>query len=337
MSNQNNWIEPKLKPFEAITPAPIPKQRQRKIKLRTGKKCIEDAENQPPIIDLIPGVWNFGQFAIIAGDTGAGKSLYAMHEAFRIAAEHVVLYYDFELSDRQFEKRYKNVNIPENFIIAKFDPESLDFDFSFEDIAADIQETGAKVVIIDNLTALSLRTTADADAAIKVCRGLKELQIKQGTSTLILAHVPKIAPGTPLNVNHLAGSKNLANFADGITFIGKSCDGESIRYVKTVKNRDGETPGVWAFQIVDPGGNLHYNYLGHCEESDHLQPNANEIFKADAIEKRAQGKSYREIEKELYFEHGKKVSYVTIKNWNDATKLNGNEFLQNEHSELPFD
>lgn len=328
----NPWIE------QPISPTP-PKQsppKQDKILLRTAGQTFIDAQSLPPIEPLIDGIWNVGGFAILAGDTGAGKSLFAVFEAFRIAKDRTALYFDFELSDRQFERRYKNADIPENFIYGKFDPKSLDYDFGFDDIAAAVEKTGADCVIIDNVTALSLRSTVDADAAIQVCRGLKELQIKNHLSILVLAHVPKIAPGTPLNVNHLAGSKNLANFADTITFIGKSCDGASIRYVKTVKNRDAEAPGVWAFQIVDPGGNLHYKYLGHCQESDHLAPNPNEVLKAEAIQKRTDGKSLRQIEKELFFEKGTKVSHQTIKHWTGApAPVNGHNLLIDE-PETPY-
>jgi predicted ATP-dependent serine protease len=289
----------------------------KKLLIRTGRQTIIDAMNQPEITPLIPGAWNVGEFSILAGDTAAGKSLFAMQESFRIALERKVLYFDFELTDKQFQKRYHNTPMPDNFFHVKFSPATLDFNFGFDDVQNAIDETGADTIVLDNISALSMRSTADADVAISICRGLKELQIKNGTSSLVLAHVPKIPQGTPLNVNHLAGSKHLANFADAITFIGKSCDGESTRYVKNVKNRSGEPPAVYAISISDPGGRLHYQFLGLCEEADHLQPNASDMLKSNAIEKRHDGKSLREIQKELFFEYGGKVSHQTIKNWTD--------------------
>jgi hypothetical protein len=302
--------------FKQATPQP------KKLLIRTGKQTIIDAMNQPEIIPLIPGAWNVGEFGILCGDTGVGKSLFAMQESFKIAVERKVLYFDFELTDRQFQKRYHNTQMPDRFFYVKYNPETLDFSFSFEDIQNAIDETGANTIVLDNVSALSMRSTADADVAISICRGLKELQIKNGTSSLVLAHVPKIPQGTPLNVNHLAGSKHLANFADSITFIGKSCDGESVRYIKNVKNRSGEPPSVYAISITDPGGRLHYQFLGLCEEADHLQPNVGDMLKSNAIEKRHDGKSLREIQKELFFECGEKVSHQTIKNWTDEP-ING--------------
>lgn len=314
MNKSNIWID-----NQATVNKP---EKLSKLLIRNATQTINDAMNLPEIEPLITGIWNVGEFAILAGDTGAGKSLFAMQEAFRIGAERKVLYFDFELSDRQFHKRYHNTPMPDGFLYAKIDPAALDFNFSFEDVRQAIDDTGANCIVVDNVSALSLKNTADADAAISVCRGLKELQIKFNVSSLVLAHVPKIAQGTPLNINHLAGSKHLANFADAVTFVGKSFDGKNTRYIKTVKSRDSELPEVYAITISDPGGQLHYKYIGHCNEADHLQPNASEVLKGTAIAKRNDGKSLRQVQKELYFEHGQKVSHVAIKQWTDTT-VNG--------------
>ncbi len=311
-------------PVNTTAPVRMAPQPQRKTLLRTAAQTMEDAAKLPPLQPLISGIWNVGGFGILAGDTGAGKSLFATSEAFRIAQTRPIIYYDFELSDRQFQSRYENTHIPENFIYAKYDPQTIDFAFSFEDVKADLSTTGAATVVIDNVSALHLKNTVDPDAALSICRGLKQLQISDKISVLVLAHVPKIAPGTPLNINHLAGSKALANFADNVTFIGKSTQGADIRYIKTVKNRDGELPSVFAISISNPGGGrLGWTYLGLCDESEHLQENLRDVLKDDVMSKRNEGKSLRDIQKEIYFDKGEKLSHMTIKRWAE-TPVNGN-------------
>lgn len=295
-----------------------PQPKQRKTRIRTFNQVKNDAQNEPEIIPLIPGFWNRGEVAIFAGDAGSGKSLYSVSEAAKIAQDHKILYYDFELSDRQIEKRYLNKTFNDNLLRVDYDPEALDYTFNFEDIEQDLQATGAKIIIIDNITALSLKNTVDPDAALKVLRGLKMLQIKHRVSSLVLAHTPKIAPNTPLTMNHLAGSKHLSNFADSIFFIGRSTQGKEIRYLKQVKNRSDEDSRVFTISIEDQDGFLTYQFINYCDERDHLQeiaPNPNDELKQTVLELRNNGESYSQIEAALYKNFGRKVSRTTIGKW----------------------
>jgi|GEM_PF-2513466 len=256
------------------------------IRLRTAQERMVAAQQAPPLIPLWGMLWESPGIAILAGEPGAGKSLLAVLIAHAVSSDTIsllglpcsantkVLYYDFELTDRQFEKRFDGLPFTNNLIIGEFNPNACDIEFTFEEIRINIEQTGAKLLIIDNITALALKTTADADASIAVMRGLKKLQIEQGISSLILAHPPKLPVGIPLSINHVGGSKNIPNFADSVLFIARSTQGPNTRYIKQVKNRTDEIlSGVLVCEIDDAQGYLDLTLVGQDEERNHLAHN----------------------------------------------------------------
>ncbi|MGI4759820.1 MAG: AAA family ATPase [Janthinobacterium lividum] len=253
-------------------------------RVRTAAERLADARNQPELVPLFGRLWETPGIAILAGDTGVGKSILAVHIAHAITSpvmellgqdcpvQEKVLYYDFELSDRQFSKRFENLPFTEDLLLGDTNPEADDVvAFTFEQITADLDRTGARILILDNITALALKTTADADVSMGIMKGLKRLQVERGISSLVLAHTPKLPPHQPLSLNDLAGSKHLSNFADSVFFIARSTQGPHVRYLKQLKNRtDEELPGVVACEIGDEAGYLSFTYLGVSEEVDHL-------------------------------------------------------------------
>jgi len=253
------------------------------IRLRTAEQRKADAQNAPVLVPLWGPLWESPGISILAGEPGAGKSLLAVHVAHAVssatqdflglfcAANEKVLYYDFELTDRQFERRFENFTFTDNLIIGEFNPESTAVEFTFEAIKADLIATGAKLIIIDNITALALKSTADADASMAVMRGLKKLQSEHGVSSMVLAHPPKLPVGVKLSINHVGGSKNITNFADSVFFIAPSAQGSNLRYIKQVKNRSGEMiPDVLVCAITDHEGHLGFTLVGPDEERNHL-------------------------------------------------------------------
>lgn len=257
---------------------------ERTTKIRTVNECIKEAKRLPPMFPLFGNLWQTGQIAFLVGDTGVGKSILAINianavtkalainEKFPVEAElKKILYYDFELSDKQFEKRFSNEIFSEDFYRIIVNPKCIDCNFTFECIKADLLETGANIIIIDNISALSLKPTADADAAIGIMRSLKQLQNEGNISILILAHVPKISSCEPLHINHLAGSKSLSNFADSVFFIAKSKEDKDYRYIKQVKSRDSEElEGVAVFKIIKNESLLSFEYVKMSKEEEHL-------------------------------------------------------------------
>jgi RecA-family ATPase len=196
--------------------------------------------------------WLEGELSILFADTGKGKSILAVQIAESItrgtpigplrmtANPQKVLYFDFELTEKQFEMRYaadprdgeellsRHYRFSDKFYTAEI---ALDGDFpadfaSFEQylrasVEKGIRGVGAKVVIIDNIT--YLRGPNDtAREAIPLMRELRRLKKELGLSILVLAHTPKRDTARRITVNDLQGSKVLSNFADNIFAIGQS-------------------------------------------------------------------------------------------------------------------
>jgi len=196
-----------------------------------------------------------------------------------------ILYFDFELSDKQFESRYskdfeEHYKWNENFLRSEIDPDiDVPENLSFEDFLSlslerSIIETRSKILIIDNLTYLKSETEKAKDA-LPLMKHLKALKSKYGLSILALAHTPKRDLSKPITRNELSGSKMLMNFCDSSFAIGESHSDKSIRYFKQIKERCTEkiydAENVCICQIAKPGNFLRFEFLNFGTEWEHLK------------------------------------------------------------------
>ena len=103
---------------------------------------------------------------------------------------------------------------------------------------------------------------------------LKSLSKKCNISILVLAHTPKRDSSKPITKNDLAGSKMLINFCDSAFAIGESTDGNSIRYIKQIKQRNTEcvyhAHNVALFEIKQDHNFLKFEFVMYDEEANHL-------------------------------------------------------------------
>ena len=138
-----------------------------------------------------------------------------------------------------------------------------------------VKTTGAKILIIDNITYLNNGTETAKDAS-PLMKFLKKLKVKFGLSILALAHTPKRDVTKPIIGNHLQGSSMLMNFCDSCFAIGESTKGEQMRYIKQIKVRSCEkvydADNVAVCEIVKPHNFVHFEFVEYGDESDHLQP-----------------------------------------------------------------
>jgi hypothetical protein len=319
-----NGIKQKIEIVSLIDISPV----------RTSKQRMEDARNLPRIDKLLGDIWMKGELHFLFSDTGLGKSIYAVSIADCLSKgmdfmllknecpEQRVLYYDFELSDKQFRRRYTNeYDYSDEYIFSdNFYIDSINFaelmkisnQMGFEDvlfgkIRNDIEYIQPDVMILDNLTFLSMQTTQKTEIALETMRWLTDIKKQYELSILVLAHTPKIDFATPLSINSMAGSKQLVNFADSVSAIGRSKQGKNIRYIKQVKpSRSSElvydTDNVITCEIVKKGNFLTYEFVDFDSEYQHIrQPDVEErkevrnenINKAKAL--RDMGKSMEEI------------------------------------------
>jgi AAA domain len=304
----------------------------KRLSIRTATQRLEDARNQVDILPHFDVFFQYNELAILFGDTGKGKSILAVSIANAISKgesflglenaypAQCVLYYDFELSDKQFQKRYSNdlgemYPFNSNFFIDNMDftdilPKTKNEKFEdnlVEKIKTDIQETEAKIVVIDNMTFLSTQSAEDSQVALNLMRKLKELKTEAGISVLVLAHTPKRTNPMGITIQDLAGSKHISNFADNVFALGQSNKDKDLRYLIQVKpSRSGELKydksNVILCEIEKQDNYLTFHPKGNAVEYELLRSgdSDNEDDLIDhAKELKAKGMSYRNIADEL--------------------------------------
>lgn len=293
-------------------------------------ETIKKGLDEPPLKLLFGDFIQNGELVIFFGDNGLGKSILATQIAYGIANGKKILgleneckpltclYYDFELTPRSYAKRYHNkntdktfVSFGDNFIRQQIDYEKIDITKDFNDLIeqsflSDIEQYNAECIIIDNITAISLKSTSDNNEAINLMRRLDKIRKEKNVTMIILAHTPKVISGIPIKKEHLAGAKQLSDFADGLFSIGKSAKDEKLRYLVQLKSRNGETiyhsKNVLVCQIIQKDdGFLGFDLIGIDEEFKHLK-DTQEVNKEtiDIIkELKKDGLSLREIGKRV--------------------------------------
>ncbi len=151
--------------------------------------------------------WYEGELCILFADSNLGKSILAVQianaisigesmEPFTYEAEaQPVLYFDFELTEKQFEARYSSnyrdhYDFSSNFFRAELNPDT-DIPPGFKDfdeylsacLERSIVQTGSKVLVIDNLTYLRGENEKAKDA-LPLMKHLKALKNRYGLSIL---------------------------------------------------------------------------------------------------------------------------------------------------------
>lgn len=282
--------------------------------IKTANQTIMEAKQRPDPNALWLTLWYEGEVCCLFADSNLGKSIYAVQIAASISEREKVLYFDFELSDKQFQLRYTDEdgnlhNFPCNLYRVEINRDALDIG-NFEDaIISNIEEaalnTGAKILIIDNLTYLCV-AAEKSDLAGSLMMRLMSLKKKHGLSMLILAHTPKRPLTNPITQNDLAGSKKLYNFFDSVFAIGKSAKDNNLRYIKQLKVRYGnytyDTDNVIVCSIEKVGAFLQFVHIGYAVERDHLreQSEGEEVaLIEEAKSLREQGLSIRDIASKL--------------------------------------
>lgn len=289
------------------------------IKVMEANEWSEMAASRPDPKPLWNGFWNEGELCCLFADSNLGKSILAVQIAEDVAANQKVIYFDFEMSSKQFQQRYSSdsgqlIRFSPNFLRAEINPAYM-FDnetsanLSVEDSMIESIEqlalrNGASVVIVDNVTYLN-SVTEKGDAAGAMMLKLMQLKKRHSLSMLILAHTPKRQLSAPITQNDLAGSKKLFNFFDSVVAIGRSAVSSDLRYIKHLKSRCGaivhDGSNVRICRIDKINGFLQFVTAGTDYESRHLKEidSDTESLQHEIMSLKAEGKSVREIAAEL--------------------------------------
>ena len=250
-------------PDYSLIDNPIPEPRQSVFKAKPVKQFMAEANREPIPRCLFDEFWRENEVSILFSKSGVGKSALAVQIAdaisygkqingFKMESDpQKVLYFDFELTKKQFELRYSESNdfgsyndypFSDNLIRVEWDASMLpddkigDPEYLQDEMLTTILEQQSKVVIVDNITYLK-GTLEDAKDAISLVSWLKRISNEHKLSMLILAHTPKVRKYRIIQDTDLAGSAMLNNFVDGLFSIGLSQKDTSIRYLKNLKTR----------------------------------------------------------------------------------------------------
>ena len=269
--------------------------------LKPANAWMEDAGKKPQQKALFGDFWLEGELSILFSDSGRGKSTLAMQIAESLARGKAVapfetvppaqkvLYFDFELSEKQFEARYSALKkdgtrhrhrFSDKLLRAQTAPHG-ELPPGYKNLAEFVQhsftellrQTDARVVIVDNITFLK-GANENASAAAQLMKALKYFKQCYGLSILVLAHTPKLPYTSPLSLNDMQGSKMLSNFADNVFALGTSNQAKDLRYLKHLKPRATElrydTSNVIIYRIKKSRTFLHFEFVGNAKERDHL-------------------------------------------------------------------
>ena len=249
---------------------------------------LRKAKQAPPMKRIFGDFIHSNELCLLAGKTGTGKSILAytladgwtrghteiMGQASDLTEPTPVLYFDLELNQQQIAKRFHSYEPAPLLLRPDFDELLKRYDeFSFEIIAKIIEEAEIKpkIVILDNLSAISLRALQDQETALDLIKQAKALKSKYDLTLIIVHHTPKISDNKELNIYDIAGSANIHNFIDSAIIINKSIQDTDLRYCKPVKSRSAaETDRVLTLQIAEAPF-LHYSFLEFSKETEHLK------------------------------------------------------------------
>jgi RecA-family ATPase len=255
-----------------------------KQSIMTFNEYLEKAKKASDLKKMFGDFCHAGEIIIIAGKAGVGKSTLAYTLADSIVRGNdvlqqineneplTVLFYDFEMNERHIKKRFSEYKTTSNFYRPDVSQMLLESDgvFNFDMVEDGIIETDAKIVIIDNISAIAVKTTSDLQTSLELIKRAIMVKNKYDVTIIFVAHTPKISENRALNEYDIAGGSSIINLVDSAVIINKSCKDVNIRYIKSVKNRSSqELDKVLVCEIKNERW-LHFEYDGWDDEKNHL-------------------------------------------------------------------
>jgi RecA-family ATPase len=307
--------------------------------IKSANEWIDEAKTKPIPKKIFGPFWYEEELCILFADTNQGKSLLAVQIINSVSKgvptlglemelkASKVIYFDLELTAKQFEMRYaqydKNRDIlfdhfefsdlflraeinPYGFVEAFEEYES----FLFNEIEVQASKSGAKILVIDNLSCVISDNEKARNTTPFLIR-LNNLKKIHGWSILLIAHTPKRNPFAPISRNDIQGSKSFINLIDSCFAVGESQKDPSIKYLKQIKVRYGAfkypSENVLVCKIGKDSNFSSFKFLQFGKESDHLKqlnPVDKSELKSKALELKNEGHTNVKIARELGVSEG---------------------------------
>lgn len=307
------------------------------FKIKPLNEWIEAAKKRPIPNMLFSELWYEFEVCILFASTNLGKSILALQIANAISkgitiggfkmevTAQKVLYFDFELSDKQIEGRCSN-QYSDHYI---FSPNLLRVELNLEDeippqfkdfedylcfsLEKEIIEHNIKIIVIDNISYIK-RETEKAKDALPLMKFFNNIKKKYGLSILVLAHSPKRDKSKTITINDLSGSAALGNFIDSSFAIGDSVQETGLRYIKQIKQRNTElkydTQNVIICKIEKESNFLEFVFVGYESEIEHLKPRDKAEQITEILELKKQGLPNTQIAPKLGISEGTVRNYI---------------------------
>lgn len=269
---------------------------------------------EPDPLPLYKELWFTNEVCVFFASTNLGKTVLAMQILMRLSKEgHRVMLADFEMSWKQVQMRLTEKGILHEvegfFKRVHVNPRAYNFETFEDDVFEAFREIVIKeqiqILAVDNLSKIC-NESEKPYAAGRFMQKLWTLRDELNISILVIAHTPKKFDFSPLTINDLAGSARISNFCDSAFALGKSVQGEDMRYLIQLKARSGAfthpASNVLSLRLTKEGGWLHFEEEGTCRETDHI--NRRDEDYQDNLRQQCQalsetGKSCRQIAEEL--------------------------------------
>lgn len=319
--------------------------------IKSANEWMDEAKSKPIPKKIFGQFWYEEELCILFADTNQGKSLLAVQIIDSVSKgvptlglemelkASKVIYFDLELTAKQFEMRYAQYDKDRDVLFDHFEFSNLflraeinpyGFDEAFEDyehflfkeIEVQASKSGAKILVIDNLSCV-ISDNEKARNTTPFLIKLNNLKKIHGWSILLIAHTPKRNLFAPISRNDIQGSKSFINLIDSCFAVGESQKDPSIKYLKQIKVRYGAfkypSENVLVCKIGKDSNFSSFRFLQFGKESDHLKqlnPVDKSQIKNKALELKNEGHTNVKIAQELG------VSEGAVRKWLKQFELN---------------
>lgn len=265
---------------------------------KSANQLIEDARKEPMPKKLIGDLIYENEQTILFASTNLGKSIFATQIAIAVASGESldlgnglilinevgivsVLFFDFELSDRQFLKRIGDFKLPEKLFISKVERGSVlegKPKIIFKQLKEEAERVDAKFIIVDNISKIGNKLE-EADNAIEFMSALWDLARFEDYTILIISHTPKINRKEAITSDSISGSSKIGALADSIIGINEFVsEKEGQVYIKQIKTRNdvikyGKSKVICTNIVQDSIGFVKHEMFALSTESDALSEN----------------------------------------------------------------
>lgn len=234
---------------------------------RGNKGQITGIETGYPILDRMTQGLHRGEFSIIAGPPGRGKTMFANNIIHNTAVGNKAvksLIFSFEQSSASMVNRTADMHqsiTEENswqmdipLLPIYFFPKGIErTKRNMESVLQSAMEDEVQLVLIDHLSMLPDLNNEKRFSYSQWCNVIREWCQKYDMHILLIHHTNKlISDSAEPEEKDLAEAQGIANLADNIFLVWDSRkEGDRVKYVKITKNRNHENTGTIFFKRDD--------------------------------------------------------------------------------------